>query len=417
MGTLNEDLTAIKAVEDKLTANKVANFAYTNHAYNNPLTEADGVETYDVNNEQNIPVANASIMKVNQTILTKGWRSQASSITRMLMNHFLGRCSYNLNKINDLMSNLLSTLMSHLGTANGLATLDANGRIPYSQLPESAVELKGYWDADTNTPALADGTGTNGDEYIVSVAGTQDLGSGSQYFGVGDRVVYTGGVWKNISSGFVRTVSSVAPDAQGNVALAKGDVGLGNVANTGDSDTPVANGTDKFTTGGAFTQLNQIFAYFNPSVTYTAGDIVTYNNGLWKANKTHSGAWNLTDFDFLMYTRIGKSLHKLVKYQHDFPYDTTDGCYILDEDFFIIVSDYPFKAKTKPVGSPFAQYYTIQGWLFTASGVTPVSFGREGTTYTFPDSYCVFIGGRQGNAVSAGSNFQVISPFSISKIN
>lgn len=415
MGTLNEDLTAIKAVEDKLTANKVANFAYTNHAYNNPLTEADGVETYDVNNEQNIPVANASIMKVNQTILTKGWRSQASSITRMLMNHFLGRCSYNLNKINDLMSSLLSTLMSHLGTANGLATLDANGRIPYSQLPESAVELKGYWNADTNTPTLADGTGTNGDEYLVSDAGTQDLGSGSQYFGVGDRVVYTGGVWKNISSGFVRTVSSVAPDAQGNVALAKGDVGLGNVANTGDSDTPVASGTDKFTTGGAFTQLDEIVAYFDPSQQYVQDDIVRYNNGLWKANKTHSGAWNSIDFDFLMYARVGKSIHKLVKAMQDFPFDPTDGCYILDESFFVIVDDYPFVAKTKPVGYPYASYYTIQGWLFTASGVTPVSFGSGGTTYTFPNSYFVFIGGITGNATSAGSNFQVISPFSTSR--
>lgn len=38
-------------------------------------------------------------------------------------------------------------------------------------------------------------------------------------------------------------------------ALAKGDVGLGNVVNTGDSATPAEGGTDKFTTGGAFTEL------------------------------------------------------------------------------------------------------------------------------------------------------------------
>ena len=129
MSTLIEELTAIKAVEDKLTANKVANFAYTDHAYNNPLTEADGVETYDVDNEQNIPVANASILKVNTTILTKGWRAQASAITRMLMNHFLGRTSYNLNKINDLFSLFLTKLMAYIGQPNGLATLDANGKV------------------------------------------------------------------------------------------------------------------------------------------------------------------------------------------------------------------------------------------------------------------------------------------------
>jgi hypothetical protein len=40
-------------------------------------------------------------------------------------------------------------------------------------------------------------------------------------------------------------------------ALTKADVNLGNVVNTGDSDTPVSGGTDKFTTGGAYTELNK----------------------------------------------------------------------------------------------------------------------------------------------------------------
>jgi len=217
MRTLNEDLTAIKTVEDTLTSNKVARLCYTETAYNN--NDANGVAEYNVNHEQNIPVATASAMKVNDTVLSKGYRSQASSVTRMLLNHFLGRLSYNVNKVNDNMSNLLSTLISHRGTANGLATLDADGRIPYSQLPESAVELKGYWNASTNTPTLADGTGDDGDEYYVDVAGSQDLGSGTQYFNVGDRVLYIDGVWKNINSTAVKSVNSVLPNAQGNVAL------------------------------------------------------------------------------------------------------------------------------------------------------------------------------------------------------
>lgn len=141
MSTLMDELTAIKAVEDKLTANKVANFAYTDHAYNNPLTEADGVASYDPDAEQNIPNANASTLQVNSTILTKGWRAQASSITRMLMNHFLGRCSYNLNKINDLFSTLLTKLMAYMGVADGLATLDENGYVPLSQLNITKSDL------------------------------------------------------------------------------------------------------------------------------------------------------------------------------------------------------------------------------------------------------------------------------------
>lgn len=85
------------------------------------------------------------------------------------------------------------------GLPNGVATLDLNGRVPYSQLPESAVEFKGYWNASTNTPTLADGTGTKGDMYYVDVAGIRDLGSGTQRFYVGDRVLYDGSVWKNMN--------------------------------------------------------------------------------------------------------------------------------------------------------------------------------------------------------------------------
>lgn len=43
----------------------------------------------------------------------------------------------------------------------------------------------------------------------------------------------------------------------GNVSVSKSDVGLGSVVNTGDSATPVSGGTTKFTTGGAYTELNK----------------------------------------------------------------------------------------------------------------------------------------------------------------
>lgn len=222
MGTLSEDLNTIKGVEDTLTSNKVANFAYTDAAY--AANEANGVETYNPNRDYNIPVGTPSVMKVNSTVLQRGWRAQASSITRMLMNHFLGRLSYNLNKANDNISSLLSTLISHSGTANGFATLDADGRIPYSQLPESALEYKGEWNASTNTPTLADGTGTLGDMYIVSVAGTQNLGHGSIDFLENDRVIYNGSVWQKLAGGNVRTVNGVSPDGSGNISVSGSDI-------------------------------------------------------------------------------------------------------------------------------------------------------------------------------------------------
>ena len=131
MSTINEDVSAIKTIQDGLVKNKVARFSYTQKAYTDNIV--DGVDTYNVNNEQNIPNGTAAIMKVNDTIINKGYRAQASSITRMLMNHFLGRISYNLNKVNDNMKSLIDSLNSHLGIANGVATLDENGHLDKEQ--------------------------------------------------------------------------------------------------------------------------------------------------------------------------------------------------------------------------------------------------------------------------------------------
>ena len=224
MGTLQEDLNAIDTLEDKVVKNKVARFAYTEEAYTKDIV--DGVEEYDVNKEQNIPVGSASVMKVNETVLNRGYRAQASSITRMLMNHFLGRLSYNLNKVNDVVSSFIKTVKRHLGSANGIATLDATGRIPYAQLPESTMEFKGTWDASTNTPTLTDGTGRNGNFYVVSVAGTQTFGGVEINFNTNDRIIYNGATssWTKLSSGDVRTVNSIKPDAAGNIKLDAPDV-------------------------------------------------------------------------------------------------------------------------------------------------------------------------------------------------
>jgi hypothetical protein len=85
---------------------------------------------------------------------------------------------------------------SEKGANNGVATLDAGGKVPVSQLPNSVMEFQGAWNASTNSPTLADGIGNNGDVYRVSTAGTQNLGSGSITFAVGDFVIYNGSIWQ-----------------------------------------------------------------------------------------------------------------------------------------------------------------------------------------------------------------------------
>ena len=88
--------------------------------------------------------------------------------------------------------------LSQKGQANGVATLGLDGIVPASQLPAGGVSYQGTWNALTNTPTLADGTGSGGDEYAVIVAGTQNLGSGPIAFAVGDFVIYNGTIWQKI---------------------------------------------------------------------------------------------------------------------------------------------------------------------------------------------------------------------------
>lgn len=108
----------------------------------------------------------------------------------------------------DIMSETDPVFLSQKGVNNGVATLDSGGKIPVAQLPSSLMDYKGVWDASTNIPILADGTGDVGDVHICSVAGIQNLGSGNITFAAGDWVIYNGTIWeKSINSNAVVSVN------------------------------------------------------------------------------------------------------------------------------------------------------------------------------------------------------------------
>jgi len=102
-----------------------------------------------------------------------------------------------------------------INSPNGIPQLDSSGKILVSQLPNSVMEFLGTWNAATNTPTLADGTGNAGDVYLCNVAGTVNFGSGPITFQDGDYVVYSGTTWER-SGGAMGTVTSVAASITGN---------------------------------------------------------------------------------------------------------------------------------------------------------------------------------------------------------
>ncbi len=100
---------------------------------------------------------------------------------------------------------------SKLAANNGIATLDSSGKLASSQIPASlvgAVVYQGTWNASTNTPTLASGTGTKGNYYIVSVSGTASI-DGINQWSAGDAIVFDGTRWDKIN-GASPAVLSVA---------------------------------------------------------------------------------------------------------------------------------------------------------------------------------------------------------------
>lgn len=112
---------------------------------------------------------------------------------------------------------------SEKGANNGVATLDAGGKVPAAQLPNTVMEFKGTYDPNSDTPALSNGTGNAGDVYVAN-AGSHDFGAGSITFAAGDWVVYNGSIYeKSINSNAVVSVNG----QQGVVSLDTDDVSEG----------------------------------------------------------------------------------------------------------------------------------------------------------------------------------------------
>jgi hypothetical protein len=82
------------------------------------------------------------------------------------------------------------------------------------------LSYQGSWNASTNTPTLVSSAGTNGNYYIVSVAGSTNL-NGITDWQIGDWAIYNGTVWQKIDQ--TNTVTSVNGQV-GAVSLAYADL-------------------------------------------------------------------------------------------------------------------------------------------------------------------------------------------------
>lgn len=74
----------------------------------------------------------------------------------------------------------------------------------------------GTWNANTNSPTITSGVGSNGDYYIVGTPGTTNI-DGISSWDIGDWIIFGGSAWQKIdnseTTGYVTSVGGTAPIA------------------------------------------------------------------------------------------------------------------------------------------------------------------------------------------------------------
>ena len=130
------------------------------------------------------------------------------------------------------------------------------------------MTYQGTWNASTNTPTLADGTGTKGYYYLVATAGvtsfTTTTGTVNSW-AVGDMIVYDGTNWDKVN-GVPTEVSSVA-GRTGAITLSYSDIS--GLATSAITDTTNASNISSGTLGAARLPA------FTGDVTTSAGSSAT----------------------------------------------------------------------------------------------------------------------------------------------
>lgn len=131
-----------------------------------------------------------------------------------------------------IVSNGKEDISIPIGTDGTLLKADSStpSGLAWTNLAPEFMEYIGNWDASTNTPTLQDGSSNPddsiGDVYRVNVAGTQNLGSGSLTFEIGDFVILNNAkVWER-APGAGAKVTSVNSQI-GDVVLDTDDVAEG----------------------------------------------------------------------------------------------------------------------------------------------------------------------------------------------
>ena len=178
-----------------------------------------------------------------------------------------------------------------------------------------ALNFKGTWDANANSPALASSVGTKGDYYVVGTAGSTNL-NGISNWGVGDLATFNGSVWQRVEGG--ADLNGVNLSVSGTTTLSgltastalalNASKEIVSVANTGTGDNVLATaptlvGNVTLSTGNLVVADTKGIDFSATSGTGTSEVLSDYEEGTW----TPSIGGNATYFAQTgLYTKVGR---------------------------------------------------------------------------------------------------------------
>ncbi len=258
-----------------------------------------------------------------------------------------------------------------------------------------ALNFKGTWDANANSPALASSVGTKGDYYVVGTAGTTNL-NGISNWGVGDLATFNGSVWQRVEGGAdlngvnlsVSGTSTLSGLTASTALALNASKEIVSVTNTGTGDNVLATaptlvGDVSLSTGNLVISTSGKgidFSADSHAAGMTSELLDDYEEGTWTPTvAAASGSYTTVSAQAGVYTRIGRTVFLQGTFRVDNKGTGSVGANITGLPFAMSGAQYAGSGWDSSVAAAFSVLVngsTTTVTLYKYDGTDPIVAGR-----------------------------------------